>query len=319
MDAIKTYIDNVFSAFPKTERVQALKREMLTGMEEKYHMLKQEGKSEHEAVGGVIANFGSIDEIAAELGIDKNTGEQDDGIDLSQEETREFIKLTQNSGRGIAFGVFLILIGVAVLVAITLTARASGENFNAVGVFALLLTVAAAVPIFIINGLRLEKFEHYEQKTIRLDQATRHELKQGKAKFMPNFITRISVGVGIIILAVGVVVFSSTAGFVIPAVIGLLLTVGVAVFMFITAGMTYGAYEVLLGEGEYSNKARNKKAEKIIGTVASMYWPTMTAAYLLWSFVGNAWHISWVIWPVAGVLFGAIAGGLSVWLYADEK
>jgi len=32
MDAIKTYLDNVFSAFPKTDRVQNMKREMLASM-----------------------------------------------------------------------------------------------------------------------------------------------------------------------------------------------------------------------------------------------------------------------------------------------
>ena len=49
MDAIKMYLDNVFAAFPQTEQVQALKREMLSSMEEKYLALKQEGRSEHEA------------------------------------------------------------------------------------------------------------------------------------------------------------------------------------------------------------------------------------------------------------------------------
>ena len=45
MDAIKTYLDNVFAAFPQTERVLAFKREMLMGMEEKYYELKRENKS----------------------------------------------------------------------------------------------------------------------------------------------------------------------------------------------------------------------------------------------------------------------------------
>jgi|GEM_PF-247120 len=60
MDVIKTYLDNVFAAFPQTEKLRALKGEMLAGMEEKYHALKNEGKSENEAIGGVIANFGRV-------------------------------------------------------------------------------------------------------------------------------------------------------------------------------------------------------------------------------------------------------------------
>ncbi|MCL2557710.1 MAG: permease prefix domain 1-containing protein [Treponema sp.] len=85
MDAIETYIDNVFAAFAKTERALALKREMLASMEEKYDDLRREGKSEHEAVGAVIANFGSIEEIASELGALGAGGEAepDAGVDLT--------------------------------------------------------------------------------------------------------------------------------------------------------------------------------------------------------------------------------------------
>ena len=61
MDVIKTYLDNVFAGFPQTEQVRALKREMLSSMEEKYHALIESGKSEHEAAYGVIADFGRID------------------------------------------------------------------------------------------------------------------------------------------------------------------------------------------------------------------------------------------------------------------
>ena len=37
-----------------------------------------------------------------------------------------------------------------------------------------------------------------------------------------------------------------------------------------------------------------------------MYWPLAAAVYLGWSFLGDAWERSWVMWPIAGVLFAAI-------------
>ncbi|MCL2077374.1 MAG: permease prefix domain 1-containing protein [Oscillospiraceae bacterium] len=69
------------------------------------------------------------------------------------------------------------------------------------------------------------------------------------------------------------------------------------------------------------NKQANNKAEKIIGTVASVYWPLVVGAYLLWSFLGDSWDKSWLIWPVAGLIFGAIAGGLGAYFYSgnDKK
>ena len=73
MDAIKTYLDNVFAAYPQSNEVQSLKRDMLANMEEKYAMLRQSGKSEHEAAYSVIPNFGSIEEITAEMSPRKRT------------------------------------------------------------------------------------------------------------------------------------------------------------------------------------------------------------------------------------------------------
>ena len=38
----------------------------------------------------------------------------------------------------------------------------------------------------------------------------------------------------------------------------------------------------------------------------------VTAVYVGYSLWSQAWNISWIIWPVAGILFGAIAGFVSL-------
>ena len=68
MDTINTYLDNIFATLPKTEAVLRARTELQASMEEKYQALKDEGKSENEAVGSVISEFGNIDELIAELG-----------------------------------------------------------------------------------------------------------------------------------------------------------------------------------------------------------------------------------------------------------
>jgi len=97
MDTIKTYLDNIFAAFPQTARVLAIKREMLAGMEEKYLELKREGKSENEAVGSVISNFGSIDEIVTELGIEPTTDDTTEGLPVSREQAIEYLDQMKKS------------------------------------------------------------------------------------------------------------------------------------------------------------------------------------------------------------------------------
>ena len=319
METIRTYLDNVFAAFPQTDRVLALKREMLAGMEEKYNALKEEGKSEHEAVGSVIANFGSIDEIVEELGFEQGAPEPESGIRLSVAEVNAYLEQMRKSSIFIGIGVWLILVGVCAMIMIGALSKAEDDTISAVGVVVLLVTIAAAVPVFIVNGMRLDRFKHYNEQKILLDPLTRAELEQSRTQNNASFIAKISVGVALIILAVGAVVLLGTLEYMRLPLVLLFFAIGCSVLLFITAGMGKSAFDVILGRGDYVDKARNVKAEKVIGTISSVYWPVIVAGYLLWSLVWDAWRISWVIWPVAGVLFGGISGGLGAWYYTKEN
>ena len=41
--------------------------------------------------------------------------------------------------------------------------------------------------------------------------------------------------------------------------------------------------------------------------VMGVYWPTVTCIYLIMSFVTFRWGITWLIWPVAGILHPLLA------------
>jgi len=322
MDAIKTYLDNVFAAFPDTERVRALKRDMLVGLEEKYNELKWEGKSEHEAVGSVIAGFGSIDEIVAELGIENNNttthdepqkaADIEDVLYLSNEEVNTYMSKMKMGSRLIGGGVLLILIGVSVMLLAD----------TGIGVLLLMCAIAPAIAMFIVSGVSLEKFESYTKAKILLDSDTSAKLERQNSAFNTHFAIKLAVGTAIILLAVGGFVALEEYFFREAPVGMILIPVGIAVYLFVTAAMRKEAFNIVLGKGDYTDKSRNSefaKIGRIIGTVAAVYWPIVVVAFLLWSFLGNAWHISWIIWPAAGILFGAFAGGISVWHGTKEK
>src|SRR5690606_42043861 len=40
--------------------------------------------------------------------------------------------------------------------------------------------------------------------------------------------------------------------------------------------------------------------------VAAIYWPVATAIYLGWSFLSGDWDVTWVVWPIAGVLYAGL-------------
>src|SRR5699024_3382532 len=127
-----------------------------------------------------------------------------------------------------------------------------------------------------------------------------------KARYKDTHTKGLIVGVSILILSVIPVLLSSVFGiFKTLGVPGLLIMVALGVYILFGVSVKWSAFEKLLQEGEYNPRTKNKN--DIVGTVAGIYWPLVVAGYLLWSFIRSAWHISWVVFPIAGILFGAIS------------
>lgn len=86
----------------------------------------------------------------------------------------------------------------------------------------------------------------------------------------------------------------------------LLVMVAVAVYLLIWSGSIHGNYDKLLQQGDYTveKKEQNRKN----GFFPGIYWCTVTAVYLGISLYFDNWDRSWIIWPVAGVLFAACMG-----------
>lgn len=46
---------------------------------------------------------------------------------------------------------------------------------------------------------------------------------------------------------------------------------------------------------------------------ARIFWLIVSAIYLAWSLIGNAWGASWVIWAIAAPIFTAIMVITGAW------
>ena len=95
MNAIRNYLDNMFRNLPNTEAVRRAKSELLQMMEDKYEELISEGKTENEAVGIVISEFGNLDELADSLGISEAVTENpvEDKPMLSMDRVKEYLSM----------------------------------------------------------------------------------------------------------------------------------------------------------------------------------------------------------------------------------
>ena len=89
-----------------------------------------------------------------------------------------------------------------------------------------------------------------------------------------------------------------------------LILVAIGVYLLVSTEIVYGGFQRLLEEGDFTRhqKIENKRND----VIDKVYWCTVTAIYLAWSFITMEWEKTWTIWPVAGVFYGAVLGVGSV-------
>lgn len=238
---------------------------------------------------------------------------------VTVEESASYMELVKEVAGKIAGGVALCILSP---VALLLLGAASeygqlgiSENMaGGIGICILLGMVAFAVVLFILNGMRLGRYEYLEKEPITLESGIREIVTQKKQNYEERFYHRIAAGVVLCILSVVPLIlagcFTDNDFYAVCGVCVLLAFVAMGVGILIPAGMVWSSYEKLLEEGEYS--ADQKEKGKRIEGFAGIYWCVITAIYLAYSFYTKDWQMSWIIWPVAGVLFGAIAGIIRV-------
>ena len=312
MNTIRNYLDNMFLGIPQTDDVIRAKMELLAMMEDKYSELKNAGKTENEAIGIVISEFGNLDELADTLGIKEVIENKTDISMVSYDEAMQYIENSKSTAPKTALGVLLcilspvtllLLLGLSELNLITV----KEESLIAVSLAVLICLVAAGVSHFIRFSSKLERFEYLQENVFELDykteQAVRNILEQDEQSYKSA--VNISV-IGYILCALPVIIIPlmlEIEGLSVISVAVTLIIVAFATYNLINKSAVHEACNVLLQQGDYSIKSKSNKISK---TISKVYWLVIVAIYLGYSFITNNWTMSWIIWPIAGVLFAAI-------------
>lgn len=170
----------------------------------------------------------------------------------------------------------------------------------AVGMASLLILIAIAVVLFIVSESGMKQYEWIKNEPIVLGHAAEFYVRELQTQNRFGHTLRIACGTVLCILGVLPMILCGIlecSDWIMQLTVGLLLAVvAFAVWLFITAGVRNGSYDLLLQEGDYTPE--RKKARYF----ENIYWPIVTAIYLAWSFLTMDWHITWIIWPVAGCL-----------------
>lgn len=256
------------------------------------------------------------DEMEVEASSDMMKGINEDMTlrKVSMEEANEFLDMKRKGAPSIANAVSVCIISPALLIFLSGMAESGVAKMTegmaaGVGMIFLFVMVALAVFTFITYGIRESRMEHFEKENFETAYGVTGMVKEKRRDYEGTFARGISFGVVFCILAALPLIIAGTMGasdFVCCSLVGLLLImVAAGVNMMIRVGMIKSSYDTLLQEGEFS--AEEKLAKKKSEPFAGAYWCLVTAIYLGWSFWTMNWSTTWIVWPVAGVLFAAIS------------
>ena len=231
-------------------------------------------------------------------------------------QANEYLALVRRSAGMIALGVSLCILSPTALILLgALSDKEGGYRLSeslaaAAGMPFLVVMVTAAVALFLLFGRPLEAYEFLEKEPIDLAYGVCGILQKQKAAYEPTHAISLVVGIALCILSViPLFVAASLSEDGMAVIVGLLLLfvlVAVGVFFLVRSCCIQGGFQRLLEEGDYTRE--NKLAVKKNDPLAAIYWCIVTAIYLGWSFYTMDWWRTWILWPVAGVLYGAVLG-----------
>ena len=321
METIKNYLEGMFAGLPGSSEVLRAKNELYQMMEDKYNELIAEGKSDNEAVGIVISEFGNLNELAEDLGISEVKAEMKE-IDyhmVGKEEAMDYLGAKRKHSLYLGLGVFLCIICVIGPIMSSFLPTLSGV----IGVTAMFGSIAAGVVLIVFSNVLMHPYEHFMEVPSRLDYAADTMIREERERYVTTHALRLTAGILLCVLCwlpcvLADEIFSSVeviADGMAPTC--LFLAVGIGVFLIVQTNSENAAFNVLLSlnSDQPSDQPLKKKRDgrdvpdyknPTIDVIMHVFWPTMTCIYLVWSFLTFSWWITWIIWPIAGVVFGAL-------------
>ncbi|NLO84887.1 MAG: helix-turn-helix transcriptional regulator [Clostridiales bacterium] len=235
---------------------------------------------------------------------------------ISLEQANDFLSVKEQTAKWIAFATFLCIISPIPLLLLSAASEFGQLSISdnlavGLGLILLILILVPAVSLFIICGKKTETFEFLENESIDTAYGVSSMVGERRSRYSNTHTKYNVLGTCLCILSVIPIFVSillpenTMQGFYMVSAVALnLLLVGIGVVFFIIAGINWASMQKLLEEGEYTKKqkAMNQGTENL----SAVYWLIVTAIYLGYSLITDKWNSSWIIWPVAGVVFAAL-------------
>ncbi|MCM1126132.1 MAG: helix-turn-helix domain-containing protein [Lachnospiraceae bacterium] len=211
--------------------------------------------------------------------------------------------------RWISIAVGLILLGISAMM--FLTGAGWDENYASTVFFAFLIV---GVLIMVVMGMQMN---HFTQKHPVIEDFYTEEEKEHAYR---KFTVRIAMGVGIILIGLLLVlagdaflerglkeslIWQEAADqkeAVLNGILMLMLSAAVPILTY--AGLQKAKYDIEGYNKEGNPSPERKKRNALIGKVCGCIMLLTVCVYLIWSVSTMAWGITWIVYPIGGILCG---------------
>ncbi len=232
---------------------------------------------------------------------------------VSLEEVQELLSISKVAAHQTALGAALCIIACVPLVVLTGFAESHQygltENVaGGIGTISLFALIGIGVSLLIKSNFKMKKFDYLEKDCIETEYGVEGLAKKNKEQYEAAYHRNITIGVLLCIasfIPLVAVSFFAEEEYILVSLVGLMILVlAVAAYIFISSQMRMNSHDKLLQEGDYTR--RKKKASPILESVSGIFWLAAVAIYLAWSLMSQDWENTWIVWPIAGVLYAAV-------------
>ena len=273
---------------------------------------------------GVSTDFLLKDEIEMEDAyVAVDVDQENNNKRVSIEMANDFINKRYKNAFKIAIGVLLCILSPVVLILLSGICEyyhaISEEVASAIGLTTLFLFVAIAVALFIISGNSTREYDFITTKAFETEYGVIGMVRQRKKEFQNTYNNFNITGIILCVLSIVPTLICALLKeeiYAIYGIVSLFIIAGLGVFMIVFVGCKMGAYVALLQEGDYQKE--NKKQNPLLSAISTAYWMVATIIYLVWSFTSSSWETTWIVWVIAGILYGAIFPILHI-AFKDKK
>ena len=231
---------------------------------------------------------------------------------ISLAQANEFLEWRKRAAYRIAVATFLCIVSVIPLLLLGAATETPdhpiSENLAAgVGFIVLFVLVAIAVAIFISCGFKNTSYEFIDKEPFETECGVDEMIKEKQKTYRTTYVKCNIIATCLCILSpipLFIGMLTEKEFFTIVMLTVTMLLAGIGATLFIIVGVRWASMQKLVKEGDYALRDYRKFRTK--ETVSTAYWLSATAIYLGWSFLTDDWEITWLVWPIAGILFAVV-------------